>query len=150
MVDELRQAIRSILLEELAAHGVGLPPQSTPEIRVEEVEINSDGDLAQFVRRLLQLTRNGGALSEIESGRHVFRLRTTSTMQRSIQPQPVESSRTPVGGTMTFDAGLITEKQVRNLPENISVVKVGGSVRLTPLASDAMRRAGIKIEKVTS
>ncbi len=149
MVDELRQAIRSILLEELAVHGVGLPPKSAPGIHVEEVEINSDGDLAQFVRRLLQLARDGGALSAIESGRHVFRLRTVSAPQRSMQP-PAESSRTPAGGTMTFDAGLITEKQVRNLPENISVVKVGGSVRLTPLASDAMRRAGIKIEKVTS
>ncbi len=149
MVDELRQAIRSILLEELAARGVGPTPQSAPGIHVEEVEINSDGDLAQFVRRLLQLARDGGALSAIESGRHVFRLRTASAPQRSVQP-PVASSRTPVGGTMTFDAGLITEKQVRNLPENISVVKVGGSVRLTPLASDAMRRAGIKIEKVTS
>ena len=43
-----------------------------------------------------------------------------------------------------------TEKQVRDFPVGVSVVRVGSGVCFTPLANDAMRRAGIKIEKVKS
>jgi hypothetical protein len=36
------------------------------------------------------------------------------------------------------------------MPEHVKVIKIGKSVRLTPLANDAVRQAGIKIEKVKS
>ena len=82
MVEHLRQVIRSILMEELAQHGIGSPSNSAPAARVEEVEINSDDDLARFVRRLLKLSKNSGAVSDIESGRHVFRLRAGGSAER--------------------------------------------------------------------
>jgi len=146
MTEDLRQAIRSILLEELASQGVNLPASAPAAVRVEEVRINSDADLAKLVRRVLALGRNDSARSDIESGRHVFRLQEVNAGARSSSA----SSPPRGGGTITIDKGLITEKQVRGFPDGTSVVKVGGTVRLTPLASDAIRRAGIKIEKVKS
>jgi predicted ThiF/HesA family dinucleotide-utilizing enzyme len=43
---------------------------------------------------------------------------------------------------------LVTEKQIHNLSDDVAVVKIGSGVRLTPLAGDAIRQAGIKIERV--
>lgn len=145
MTEDLRQAIRSILLEELAAHGVR-PPVAASDSRVEEVEINSDRDLQNLVRRILSLSRNEAARADIESGRHVFRLRQEVRGAAPSIP-PKSQSR---GGALRIDKGLITEKHVRDFPDGVSVVKVNSGVCLTPLANDAMRRAGIKIEKVKS
>lgn len=146
MTEDLRQAIRSILLEELANQGVNLPAIVPAAVRVEEVRIASDRDLATFVRRVLALGRNEATRSDIESGRHVFRLQAGDAGVHS----SAQASLPRNGGTITIDKGLITEKKVRGFADGISVIKVGSGVRLTPLASDAIRRAGIKIEKVKS
>ena len=111
MAEDLRQAIRSILLEELAAHGVRPAPGS--ESRVEEVEIDSDRDLQKLVRRILSLSRNEAARADIESGRHVFRLRPGG---RGAAPSSPTGSRSR-GGTLKIDKGLVTEKHVRSFPD---------------------------------
>jgi hypothetical protein len=142
MSDELRQVIRKMLLNELEAQGLTAGPRREPVIRVEEVEINTDRDLEQLVRRLVTLARTPDKLADIEAGRHVFRLRPSR-----MRPG---AGRAPGGGSMHFDNELITEKRVRSLPDGVSVVRLSGSARLTPLANDALRRAGIKIIKVKS
>lgn len=149
MPDKLREAIRSILLEELAAQGVAMATGPAAGVRVEEVEIDSDRDLEQFVRRLLKLAGDGAALSDIENGRHRFTLRKRASAGRSPH-LPGGPDRARGADSVTIDRGLVTERQVRNFPGDVSVVRLGSSVRLTPLASDAMRRAGIRIEKVKS
>ena len=149
MADKLREAIRSILREELAAQGMAAAPGAAPGIRVEEIEIDSDRDLERFVRRLLKLAGNGSAISDIENGRHRFTLRKRAPTG----PLPNTSGspgRARGTGSMTIERGLVTERQVRKFPDDVSMVRLGSNVRLTPLAGDAMRRAGIKIEKVKS
>lgn len=146
MTDDLRQIIRSLVLEELASQG-GVPgPAASRQIREEVVTINSDQDLARFVQRLLSMTRNENSRAEIQSGRHVFRLSRDggSTASSRTADRPASTR----GKTVRFDSGLVTEKQVRNLPEDIDIVEAGNSVRFTPLASDALRQAGIKIRRV--
>jgi len=145
--------IRSILVEELAAKGVPakndvkLPAGPKPDVREEVVAIQSDRDLASFVHRLLEITKNGRARADVESGRHVFRLDHRSPARSPIhlhQGSPLRAS----GQTATFDDGLVTEKQIHSLPDDVTVVKIGSGVRITPLAGDAIRRASIKIERV--
>ena len=147
MSRELRQMIRSILIEELAEKGVKLPVSSKPAVCEEIVTIRSDRDLASFVSRLLDFTKNNRGRDDLESGRHVFRLENrsaTSPSTRLHKDFPPLAS----GQSATFDNGLVTEKQIHNLPDDVAVVKIGTRVRITPLASDAIRRAGIKIERV--
>lgn len=149
MPDKLREAIRSILLEELSAQGVAMATDPAAGVWVEEVEIDSDRDLERFVRRLLKLAGDGAALSDIENGRHKFTLRRRPSAGR-LPHTSGDPDRARGSDPVTIDKGLVTERQVRNLPGDVSVVRLGSSVRLTPLASDAMRRAGIRIEKVKS
>ena len=149
MADKLREAIRSILREELSAQGMASSPGPAPGIRVEEIEVDSDRDLERFVRRLLKLAGDGTAISDIENGRHRFTLRKRAPTG-PLPNTPEGPGRARGTGSMTIDRGLVTERQVRNFPDDVSMVRLGSSARLTPLASDAMRRAGIKIEKVKS
>ena len=54
------------------------------------------------------------------------------------------------GGRATrLNGTLVTERQIRSLADDVSMVEVGKTVRFTPLASDALRQAGIKIKRVT-
>ena len=145
--------IRSILIEELAEKGVlaknsvKLPAGSKPEVREEVVAIQSDRDLASFVHRLLEITKNERARADVESGRHVFRLDHGSATNLSTHFHKDFPPRAS-GQSAAFDNGLVTEKQIHSLPDDVTVVKIGRGVRLTPLAGDAIRRACIKIERV--
>lgn len=147
MTEDLRQIIRTLLIEELAAQGVNMPARSNPKVREEAVAIRSDQDLAKFVSRLLDITRDNRVRADIESGQHVFRL------SHDFRTRPSSHSRkgtspSVTGGTVEIRNGLVTEKQIHNLPDDITVVKVGKGVQVTPLASDAIYQAGINIERV--
>lgn len=151
MSRELRQMIRSILIEELTENGVKLPADLKPEVREEVVVIQSDRDLARFVSRLLDIAKNSRARADVESGRHVFRLEHRSATKSSAPSRRELHRDLPPrasGQSAIFDNGLVTEKQIHNLSDDVAVVKIGSGVRLTPLAGDAIRQAGIKIERV--
>ena len=151
MSADLRAMIREVLREELAARGVGRS-SGTPQIREEAVSIASDADLAAFARRILALAADSKARADIESGRHVFRLagpgagnRAAASAEDYERPQPKQNF-SPV----SFERGLVNEREIRNLPEGITVIRIGKTVRLTPLAQDELRRLGIKIERAKS
>lgn len=150
MRDELRSMIRELLAEELAAAGVrsgrsGAAPKR--QIREEFVSIGSDADLTAFVRKILDISKDGKARAEIEAGRHVFRLQRGGAggAQTAYAP-PAVMAAAPV----RFDRGLITEREITRLDDNVSIVQAGKRVRFTPLAQDEMRRRGIKIERAKS
>ena len=140
--------IRELLAEELASAGLG--PRSgaapKPQVREENVSIGSDAELAAFVRRLLEITKDGRARAEIEAGRHVFRLARGASAAPAYSAMPSATQNTPV----SFERGLITEKEIIKLPDGVAVVKAGKRARFTPLAQDEMRRRGIKIERAKS
>lgn len=149
MTVDIRAMIREVLREELSARGLARP-QSAPQIREEGVTLASDADLAAFVRRILTLANDSRARADVENGRHIFRLAAATTgTQAAVEayerPQP-RPSLAPV----SFERGLVNEREIRNLPEGTVAVRVGKTVRLTPLAQDELRRRGIKIERATS
>lgn len=151
MVQDLRQIIRSILVEELADHGVNPAGRRSPEVREELVSIRSDRDLARFVERILHLARDAHARADIESGRVVFRLDQSTRGNQSPGPGRYGPLRHETAGrTENFSRGLITESRVHQLPSDVKVISLGKSAVLTPLAKDAVRQAGIKIERTKS
>jgi hypothetical protein len=113
-------------------------------VREERVSIASDADLAAFVARLLELTRDGQARREIEDQRHVFRL--------AAAPVPGEraaSPARPVVNAARIDKGMVSERQIDALPPGTSQLVIGKSVRLTPLARDRARARGINLERAS-
>jgi hypothetical protein len=144
--ESVRAIIREVLAEELqrfkAGSGAGVAPR--PQVREERVTIASDSDLAAFVARLLELTRDGQARREIEDQRHVFRL----------APGPAPSERAasparPVVHAARIDKGMVSERQIDALPPGTSQLVIGKSVRLTPLARDRARARGINLERAS-
>lgn len=149
MVQDLRQIIRDILIEELAGHGLSSAGERPPQVREELVSIESDRDLAKFVERVLHVARDDRSRADVESGRLVFRLARSGASRSSARRHPAAQVQ-PTGRTQSFATGLITEKQIHRLPDDVNVISLGGSAVLTPLAKDAVRQAGIKIERTKS
>ena len=147
MAEDIRQMIRSILEEELASLNMNQSVDTKLPPREQIVSVSTDKELAEFAHRLLDMARDSETRTEIESGRLVFRLkqRPASGSSSDISGSAPASTH---GGQKQFDKGLITEKQVLSMPEHVKVIKIGKYVRLTPLANDAVRQAGIKIVKV--
>jgi hypothetical protein len=149
MAEDIRQMIRSILVEELASLNMNQSVDSKPPPREQIVSISSDRELTEFAHRLLDMARDSRTRADIESGRLVFCLKQGSASSPSSYISRSASGSTR-GSLKQFKKGLITEKQILSMPEHVKVIKIGKSVRLTPLANDAVRQAGIKIEKVKS
>jgi hypothetical protein len=150
MSDELRQTIRSLLYEELQKiNRNDLAANSkASKVTEETVSINSNQDLERFVRRIVSISQDRSMREAIETGRHVFRLKPT----KGVAVGANDDFLSPAANTsaaVSFEQGLVTEKQAMNIPEHIKTVRVAKGVRLTPLASDVMRRSGKTIERLT-
>jgi len=150
MSDELRQTIRSLLYEELQKiNRNDLAANSkASKITEETVSINSNQDLERFVRRIISISQDRSMRAAIETGRHVFRLRPA----KGVAVGANDDFLSPAANTsaaVSFEQGLVTEKQAMNIPEHIKTVRIAKGVRLTPLASDVIRRSGKTIERLT-
>ena len=145
-MSELRHLIREILSEELdKLQGV---PTAAPRITEEQVILRSNADLDAFVRRMMTVAQDGRLRADIEAGRHVFRLTNcNATQMQAHQPTaPISQIHNPV----RFDRGLVSERDVSSLPQDLRRIDVGKTVRFTPLARDELRRRGIKVERASS
>lgn len=146
MMSELRHLIREILAEELGRLKGAEP--SAPSVTEEQVMIRSNAELDAFVRRLMTAAQDGRLRADIEAGRHVFRLGSGGAAQfQAHQPMaPVPQSHGPI----RFERGLVSERDVASLPQDLQRIDVGKTVRFTPLARDELRRRGIKVERASS
>jgi hypothetical protein len=147
--DTIRSLIREVLGEELkrlkAERGAANPPPR-PQVREEVVAIESDSDLAGFVARLLELTRDGQTRREISEGRYVFRLGPRSAGRT---PGVNNSPAAPADRAHRIEAGMVTERQIDALPAGTTRLVISKSVRLTPLARDRLRQRGVAIERAS-
>ena len=147
MSADLRAMIRALLREELAALRTG-NGSGAPRLREEMVSVRSDADLAAFARRILALADDAGARADIESGHHVFRLSDPAPDEwMAVRSEAHERPQLQRSRPVSFERGLINEREIRNLPEATAAIRIGKGVRLTPLAQDELRRRGIKIER---
>ena len=145
MSGDLRQLIREVLNEELAAFRARGAPSPAGAKSVETVAIFTDTDLGAFARRVLALGRDARIRADIEAGRYEFRLERAPR-----PPGGVAGSAAVSGAPASFDRGLVTETQVKALAPGTTRIRAGKSVRFTPLARDEMRKMGIKVERTSS
>lgn len=165
MIDRssLSGLIREILAEELSAmrgSGAFADTTPTPQVREEVVSIRSNAELMAFVKRILDVSKDGKSRQEIESGRWIFSLGGSAGVLHSAGPSPeltqgkagpqpyVQPAAPPQGaGVVSIASGLVSERQIDSLPAETSVIKLSGRATLTPLARDRARQQGIAIER---
>ncbi|NMM43636.1 hypothetical protein HH303_04045 [Rhodospirillaceae bacterium KN72] len=148
-MSDLRSMIREVLREELSALKGG--GAFAPQVREETVSIGTNADLQRFVARILELSKDAGSRAALESGRHVFRLGHSGGLGAAPSvAMGSPAAPNPAATRVQFDKGLVSEKAIADLPDGTRVVRAGKTVRFTPLASDELRRRGIKIERAKS
>jgi hypothetical protein len=132
--ETVRAIIREVLAEELQRF------KARPRVREERVSIATDAELAAFVGRLLELSKDDRARREIEEKRHIFRLAAG---------EPAGSPAKPTAKAARIESGMVSERQIDALPPGTTQVIIGASVRLTPLARDRARARGITLERAS-
>jgi len=148
-MSELRHLIREILVEELKRlPGQGAGPDVVPSVTEEQVSIRSNADLTAFVQRLMAAAQDGRLRGDIMAGRHVFRL--ADTAPRQVQAHQPLAPSPQAQGTVRFERGMISERDVASLARETTRIDIGKSVRFTPLARDELRRRGITVERAQS
>ena len=136
--EEIREIIREVLAEEIAS-------LRRPATREERVAIASDSDLARFVARLLDLANDAELRREISEGRYVFRLGNGNAARPEARQSRTPAA--PLSRAVRFDSGVVTERHVDSLAEDIRSISVSKGVRFTPLARDRLRSRGIDVER---
>jgi hypothetical protein len=151
-MSDLRQTVREILAEEIAR----LRPElvaSAPQVTEEVIAIRSSADLTDFAMRLLSRAQDGRLRADLAAGRHRFVL--ASGAAPGLSPPPVHAHQ-PAAPAPTaapsaeFLRGMVSERDIASLPEGTRSVRLGKSVRLTPLARDELSRRGIQLERLSS
>jgi hypothetical protein len=134
-LDELRALVREVIRDLLPN---GLPVTET-------VNLSTDEDLAAFVTRLLDLSRD--EREEIRSGRKRFRLATVPAL--SVPAGPVNGAERAGGSTPVrrIERGAVTEAVVSQAARAGERLVLGRGAVLTPLARDRARASGVQIEK---
>jgi hypothetical protein len=142
--DTVRSIIREVLAEELQRFKAGRDTGGRrTQVREEQVSIASDADLAVFVARLLELTKDAQARRDIEEKRHVFRLASRGPVERTASPAKANAQ------SARIESGMVSERQIDALPSGTTQLVIGRSVRLTPLARDRARARGITLERAS-
>lgn len=142
--------IREVLAEELSRLKPGAVPAKevfSRSAREETVSIASDADLQAFVKRLLDMSDNGSKKQDIRQGRLVFRLAGSGVSDRASAPVAQNAETTSTASVVTIDQGFFSERQVDQLPNGTTRVKIGKRVTMTPLARDRLRQRDIKLER---
>ena len=142
-MSDIRAMIRDILRDELSKarqYEEGAAHQAHSEV----VHVANDADLNRFAKRIASMARDPHQLTAIENGSRVFHLGDSRPQVNYSDPAaPRQLHRTP-----DFEKGLVTEKHIVALDDDVQVIRIGQSVCLTPLAKDELRRRRIKIERV--
>ena len=107
----------------------------------EEVSLQSDQELAQFVRRIVHLLENPATREAVQSGRHGFRLK------RSSSSSPAAPSGRPAGAVEKIAKGVVKENTVVDAAKAGARLVIGRGVVVTPLARDKARQLGVQIER---
>jgi hypothetical protein len=106
----------------------------------EEVSIQSDQDLAKFVRRVVQLLADPSTGEAVRSGRHQFMLKRP-------QLSPGAASARLAGAVEKIAKGVVKENTVVAAAKAGQRLVIGRGVVVTPLARDKARQLGVQIER---
>lgn len=169
-MSDLRTLIREVLAEEIHALRASMGAAAQTPVVHEPVAVSNDYDLNAFGRKMLSVADDPVKRADFLAGRLQFTLNgtpvatphsipprvalappppmvTAPTPSSAPQPMPNTRPAQQSGVRQAFDRGILTEKDVEKLPQETRALTLGKSVRLTPLASDELRRRNIKIER---
>ncbi|MCF3594625.1 hypothetical protein LZG00_11510 [Rhodobacteraceae bacterium LMO-12] len=145
-MSSIREEIRAILREEIAALGLGA---SGP--RREAVAIRDSADLTRFAREIAERASDPSFAAALARGEVVFDL-TGGSAANPVTTSPAAvpratTTQAPQLQCVLSEKSLITERDVAALPTGQTSIRLCAKARLTPLAGDELRRRGIKVER---
>jgi len=159
MMNAIRDEIRAILREELAALRAG--PGTAPPM-VESVPVASGADLTRFACDLLARASDPSFVERVKSG--ALRFEPSAPPPTAFAPYPAPgyapspgyasalvagpaNGTAPPGKPAVVDKSLVTERDLAALAKGQRHLRISHKSRLTPLARDEARRLGIRIER---
>ena len=143
-MEDLRSLVRELLSEELNKVNKK-NSDSINDLREEKVVIDNSKHLNSFVRRILDLSKDRKIVTEIMEGKYIFKL--SNDHQRFTNTSDIGNTINNSAGSINFLKGLITERDIMSVGENVSTITIGKFVRITPLAMDEIKKRSIKIER---
>lgn len=146
-MEDLRSLVRELLSEELNKVNKK-NSDSINDLREEKVVIDNSKHLNSFVRRILELSKDRKIVTEIMEGKYIFKL--SNDHQRFTNTSDIGNTINNSAGSINFLKGLITERDIMSVGENVSTITIGKFVRITPLAMDEIKKRSIKIERKSS
>ena len=146
-MEDLRSLVRELLSEELNKVNKK-NSDSINDLREEKVVIDNSKHLNSFVRRILDLSKDRKIVTEIMEGKYIFKL--SNDHQRFTNTSDIGNTINNSNGSINFLKGLITERDIMSVGENVSTITIGKYVRITPLAMDEIKKRSIKIERKSS
>ena len=146
-MEDLRSLVRELLSEELNKVNKK-NSDSINDLREEKVVIDNSKHLNNFVRRILDLSKDRKIITEIMEGKYIFKL--SNDHQRFTNTSDIGNTINNSAGSINFLKGLITERDIMSVGENVSTITIGKFVRITPLAMDEIKKRSIKIERKSS
>ena len=146
-MEDLRSLVRELLSEELNKVNKK-NSDSINDLREEKVVIDNSKHLNSFVRRILDLSKDRKIVTEIMEGKYIFKL--SNDHQRFTNTSDIGNTINNSAGSINFLKGLITERDIMSVGDNVSTITIGKFVRITPLAMDEIKKRSIKIERKSS
>ena len=146
-MEDLRSLVRELLSEELKKVNKK-NSDSINDLREEKVVIDNSKHLNSFVRRILDLSKDRKIVAEIMEGKYIFKL--SNDHQRFTNTSDIGNTINNSARSINFLKGLITERDIMSVGENVSTITIGKFVRITPLAMDEIKKRSIKIERKSS
>ena len=146
-MEDLRSLVRELLSEELNKVNKK-NSDSINDLREEKVVIDNSKHLNSFVRRILDLSKDRKIVTEIMEGKYIFKL--SNDHQRFNDTSNIGNTINNAARSINFLKGLITERDIMSVGENVSTITIGKFVRITPLAMDEIKKRSIKIERKSS
>ena len=146
-MEDLRSLVRELLSEELNKVNKK-NSDSINDLREEKVVIDNSKHLNSFVRRILDLSKDRKIVTEIMEGKYIFKL--SNDHQRFTNTSDIGNTINNSAVSINFLKGLITERDIMSVGENVSTITIGKFVRITPLAMDEIKKRSIKIERKSS
>jgi hypothetical protein len=126
----------------VAQPGASISPSANSggDARVETVAVDTDEDLARFVRQLMSRLENPRDRLAIRTGRLQFRLRRS--------PAPAAAGAAGRSGPVTrVEKGAVTERVIRAAAAAGARLVLGPGAVLTPLAREQAKALDVEIER---
>lgn len=154
MMTEIATLIRLILHEELSKLKDTESSGNFSTTGMKPTKIRSSHEFDEFANRLIEKCQSDILKGRGSSGNHPHQRDESGVdLNPTFGSKPdalehLKSQSAIASSNIYFSEGIVTESDIRRVPDGISVLHVGKATKLTPLAQDEIRRREIKLERV--